>query len=137
MDTEDRAALHFNYAARFLHTNFSRKLQWYITFENKSTKINLPPLTVTYLKQEEGEFMKNEMPFISSGTIFERLFIKGIIFRIVQEIISIGRRDESLFYIWFYRSSHSYYLLLKNVKYKKCSRHTFYCVHIASQLIIS
>ena len=94
---------------------------------------------------EEGEFMKNEMPFISIGTIFERLFIKGIIFRIVQEIISInkvnftalGRRDESLFYIWFYRWSHSYYLLLKNVKYKKCSRHTFYCVHIASQLIIS
>ena len=83
---------------------------------------------------EEGGFMKNEIPFISIGTIFERLFIKGIIFRILQEI---GRRDESLFYIWFYRWSHSYYLLLKNVKYKKCSRHTFYCVHIASQLIIS
>ena len=32
--------------------------------------------------------MKNEIPFISIGTIFERLFIKGIIFRIVQEIIS-------------------------------------------------
>ena len=40
---------------------------------------------------EEGGFMKNEIPFISIGTIFERLFIKGIIFRIVQEIISINK----------------------------------------------